>query len=59
MKKIKTIQARIIEQDGHRAKIVLEADFGQYDWRHIKLSVPHDAFKSVYETESKTLTKEG
>ena len=56
--KIKTIQCRILDQDNEKLKVVLEADFGLYDWKDIKISIPLKLFKSVYRTEPKTLTKE-
>ena len=56
--KIKTIQARIIDQDHENLKFVIEADFGLYDWKEIKLNIPLKLFKSVYRTEPKTLKKE-
>lgn len=55
---IKNIQARIIERTSDEIKVVIEADFGLYDWKEIKLNIPLKLFKSVYRTKTKTLTKE-
>lgn len=55
--KVKRIKARIQSQTDDHILVILDADYGHYDWRELKLMIPKRQFKSVYRTEPKPETK--